>query len=264
MRKGLRLIFLFAIISAIGLWGQTATFESNNGTKQPVPNAGDVETIGGIEFVYIPAGNFILGSPDGEGNDNEHPRHRIELNGFWIGKYEVTQTQWSNVLGRNPSYRKGNDMPVEKVSWNDCQEFCRKFNTKYGANIRFPTEAEWEYAYRAGSTTKYYWGNSIDGDYTWHSGNSDNQTHPVGQKKPNNWGLYDMTGNVWEWCQDWFKDDYYAISPVNNPECTNNNNGNKILRGGSYFNNDDYCRSSFRNYGPPSLIRPVIGFRPAK
>ncbi|MEK7450052.1 MAG: formylglycine-generating enzyme family protein [Planctomycetota bacterium] len=153
-----------------------------------------------------------MGSNDGE--NDEKPIHEVALNSFLISKYEVTQGQWQKIMNNNPSNFKGDNNPVEQVSWDDCQEFCKRSETESASGgktgLRLPTEAEWEYAARAGTTTKYYWGDSINDDYLWD--NSNLGTHPVGQKKPNGFGLYDMLGNVWEWCQDWYGAIYYQTS----------------------------------------------------
>jgi formylglycine-generating enzyme required for sulfatase activity len=160
----------------------------------------------GIDFVLIAAGEFLMGSESGD--SDEKPVHRVRISkNFYLGKYEVTQAQWHAVMGDNPSRFKGDTLPVEQVSWEDAQKFIERLNAQEGGTkYRLPTEVEWEYAARAGTTTAYSFGDNPRplGEYAWFSENFGNTTHPVGQKQPNPWGLYDMHGNVWEWVQDWY------------------------------------------------------------
>jgi sulfatase modifying factor 1 len=221
--------------------------------------------IGGIAFIYIHGGSFLMGSKDG-GSD-EKPAHGITVDGFWIGKFEITQSQYEAIMGKNPSHFMGSakshdslhaggmlregtyeiERPVENVSWNDAVEFCRKFSIKYGVRARLPYEAEWEYACRADTSTRYNWGNSINGDYCWYGDNSDKSTHTVGKKKPNAWELYDMSGNVWEWCMDWYDVKYYRKSPSNNPKGPSSGRY-RVLRGGSWDSSGDRVCSHTRYY----------------
>lgn len=173
----------------------------------PAKNESFVNSIG-IEFVKIPAGEFMMGSPDNEmyREKDEGPVHKVTIKEpFYLGKFEVTQEQWQKVMENNPSGFKSENLPVEGVSWDDAEEFVKRLNGMEGNDkYRLPSEAEWEYACRAGSTKKYSFGNDETKlvDYAWYLNNSEGMTHPVGQKKPNPWGLYDMYGNVWEWVQD--------------------------------------------------------------
>ena len=160
-----------------------------------------------LELVRIPGGEFLMGSPEGEGSDNEKPQHKVTVPEFWMGKYPVTQAQYSAVIGKNPSHFKGKNLPVEQVNWNDAIEFCKRLSRKTGKSYRLPSEAEWEYACRAGTTTRYFFGD----DLTQQQANFDlnlGKTSPVGTYPANAFGLHDMHGNVWEWCQDYWHGNY--------------------------------------------------------
>ena len=223
--------------------------------------AGAAKTVGGIELVYIPGGPFMMGAPDGEGNDNENPRHKVTVSGFWMGKYEVTQGQYEVVMGNNPSYFKGDTRrPVGQVTWHDAQLFCKKFSTKHGVRARLPYEVEWEYACRAGSTTQYYWGDSMDGNYCWCGNNSENITHSVGGKRPNAFGLYDMSGNVWEWCTDWYDENHYRNNPAVNLRGPSSGQY-RVIRGGSWYDDEYSIRSAYRGIGNPGGRSSCGGFR---
>ena len=226
---------------------------------------GQSRTFAGIEMVWIPAGSFDMGSPkDEKGRDKGETQHRVTLTkGFWMGKYEVTQAQWQAVMGNNPSRFKGSNLPVEEVSWNDCQDFIRKLNAKGQGAFRLPTEAEWEYACRAGTQSRFCFGDSDSslGTYAWYRSNSGWKTHEVGQKSPNRWNLYDMHGNVWEWCQDWKGD--YPSGSVTDPTGPSTGSG-RVRRGGGWRLNPRYCRSADRSGGGPGLRRDDLGFRLAR
>ena len=206
-----------------------------------------------VEVIYIPSGTFWMGSFSGEGDDDEHPRHQVTISkSFQMLKYEVTQSQWKAVMGNNPSLFSGDNNPVETVSWSDCQSFISKVNElSQDHTYRLPTEVEWEYACRAGSTTTYSYGNDSAqlGQYAWCSSNSDRKTHSVGGNKANAWGLYDMHGNVWEWCQDWYNSDYYDNSPSTDPQGPNSGTYH-VIRGGGWNSYAEYCRSADRNDAP--------------
>jgi formylglycine-generating enzyme required for sulfatase activity len=166
-----------------------------------------------LELIQLPAGQFMMGaSPnDSDASDGEKPQHLVKLKAFAMGKYPITQAQYEAVMGENPSWFEGNpNNPVEGLSWNEAQAFCKKLSRVTGKQYRLPSEAEWEYACRAGTTTRYYFGDNANqlGDYAWFCDNSGSKTHPVGQKRPNGWGLYDMHGNVWEWCEDSWHGNY--------------------------------------------------------
>jgi formylglycine-generating enzyme required for sulfatase activity len=219
-----------------------------------------------LEMVLIPAGEFLMGSPDSDKNasGDEKPQHRVRITKpFYLGKYLVTQEQWEAVMGTNPSYYKGPRNPVEDVSWEDCRGFVEKLSAKTGGGkFSLPTEAQWEYACRAGSTTRYCFGDEESGlgEYAWYGENSGNTTHPVGGKKPNAWGLYDVHGNVWQWCQDWYDGGYYANSPTDDP--TGPSGGSfRVFRGGTWFYPAGACRSAYRYGGEPGLRDSGLGFR---
>jgi formylglycine-generating enzyme required for sulfatase activity len=205
-----------------------------------------------LEMVGLPAGQFLMGSPDSDpdARDFEKPQHQVKINSFAIGKYPVTQAQYEAVMGTNPSHFSNNPQnSVEKVSWDDAQAFCQKLSQITGKTYRLPTEAEWEYACRAGTTTRYYFGDDANqlGDYAWYSGNSQQTTHPVGQKRPNAFGLYDMHGNVWEWCEDnWHNS--YQNAPSDGSAWLIKDNDYQIVRGGSWYDDPYYCRSAYRNF----------------
>jgi formylglycine-generating enzyme required for sulfatase activity len=225
----------------------------------------------GMRLRLIPAGRFMMGAVPGddEASDKEKPRHSVEISkAFYIGVYEVTQAEWEAVMGKTqrdmagdlPLWGEGPRHPVKWVNWDDAVAFCRKLSQKEGATYRLPTEAEWEYACRAGSTTNYYWGDSIDGDYAWYNDNSGGQTNEVGRKRPNAWGLYDMAGNVMEWCQDWYEEDYYSGSPSKDPAGPSSSDA-RVLRGGSWSVYPEYLRSSLRDRVRPDVGSYSVGFR---
>ncbi|TQD29544.1 formylglycine-generating enzyme family protein [Methanolobus vulcani] len=215
----------------------------------------------GMEFLKIPAGEFKMGS---NGCDFEKPIHTVKIpKPFYLGKYTVTQKQWKAVMGNNPSDFKDDDRPVGQVSWNDVQEFVRKLNEMEGTDeYRLPSEAEWEYGCRAGTTTRYLFGDDASDldDYAWWDKNSGCTTHPVGQKKPNPWGLYDVHGNVWEWCQDEWHDDYTG-APDDGSSWEDGSSSDRIIRGGGLGVEAWYCRSAFRYYFQPDGRGSPVGFR---
>jgi formylglycine-generating enzyme required for sulfatase activity len=201
-----------------------------------------------------------------KGLDNEKPAHEVTLTKpFYLGIYEVTQAQWKAVMGENPSFFRGDDLPVDSVSWENCQKFLAKLKEKVGQGsiCRLPTEAEWEYACRAGSTTGYCFGDDQArlGEYAWYTANSDGKTHPVGQKKPNAWGLHDMHGNVWESCTDWYDKGYYAKGPAKDPKGPSSG-AFRVLRGGSWHSTYAVnARSAHRYWNVPTHRSIPIGLR---
>ncbi len=248
-------------------------------TPQPLPPpAGDVKTVdlgGGVtlDLAWIPAGTFTMGSPAVEvdrGGD-EGPQHEVRFaQGFWMGQTEVTQAQYEQVTGGNPSNWKGANLPVENVSWNDAKEFCRKASQTTGQEVRLPSEAEWEYACRAGTTTPFHYGDSLDatmanfdGNYPYGNGRKGEyrqRTTAVKTFRPNAWGLYDMHGNVWEWCEDWYHDSYNG-APRDGSPWLSPAGSFRALRGGSWGDDAGLCRSARRFWDAPAIANYYCGFR---
>ncbi|AKB25032.1 serine/threonine kinase [Methanosarcina sp. MTP4] len=223
----------------------------------------------GMEFVHVPEGEFMMGSPSGErGTDaDESPVHKVTIEEpFYLGKYEVTQEQWQKVMGNNPSHFKGDRLPVERVSWEEAREFIQKLNEMEKTDkYRLPSEAEWEYACRAGSDARYSSGYDVStlGEHAWYDANSEDKTHPVGQKKENPWGLYDMHGNVWEWVQDGWHDSYYG-TPSDGSARESSSNSLKVRRGGSWEGSAGYCRAANRGNSGSGYRSSGLGFRVLK
>ncbi|MCP4220570.1 MAG: formylglycine-generating enzyme family protein [bacterium] len=221
----------------------------------------EAELTFGIKMVYIPAGEFIMGAQKSEPDrsEGERPRHRVYLDGYWIGKFEVTHTLWKEVTGRERIDVKGAsaDMPVAKISLHDALSFIRILNAKTGFDFSLPTEAQWEKACRGGSD-RFRYGRLED--VAWYAGNSGGRPHPVGRKKANNFGIYDMLGNVWEWCSDWYAEDYYKVSPYKNPGGPVSGKS-RVMRGGCFTRIKSYQRCAHRNANIPSRGRKHHGFR---
>ncbi len=213
----------------------------------------------GMEFAPVPGGCFIAGATDG--NSDERPPHEVCLSPFYLGRYEVTQGQWRRVMGSNPSLFAacGDDCPVDQVSWSDAQEFIARLNRLTGRGYRLPTEAEWEYACRGGGGPKRYCGDDIDA-IAWYDRTSGNRVHPVGKKHPNGFGLYDMSGNVWEWVQDWNG----RYQPRKQQDPTGPGTGSsRVRRGGSWQYGADKARATWRSSGYQEDRAMDIGFRVA-
>ncbi len=255
-------------------------------SSTPVANQSFIEDLGfdvKLEMVYISGGTFLMGAPESEegSSDDERPQHYVTVKPFYMGKYTITQEQWEKVvyscptvknwLDPHPSYFKGDKLPVEQVSWHDAVEFCARLSKKTGRQYRLPSEAEWEYACRAGSAKPFAFGDTIttdvvnyNGNYTYGNaskGKYRKQTTAVGNFKPNAFGLYDMHGNVWEWCADTWHHSYNGAP--NNGSAWKNDNDNqyRLLRGGSWDNNPQYCRSANRSRNSPGDRNFLVGFR---
>ncbi|MCR5162594.1 MAG: SUMF1/EgtB/PvdO family nonheme iron enzyme [Thermoguttaceae bacterium] len=251
------------------------------------PSAGQagerkVLTVDGIDFAFrwCPPGEFMMGSEpryrtrQGKRTwsewangitktefmvtNRDEYQHKVRLTkGFWMLETQVTQAMWQSVMGNNWSSFKGERNPIEYVNWNDCQSFCQKLSKKLGQQIQLPTEAQWEYACRAGTTGDYV--GNLD-SMAWHYSNSGSKTHPVGQKKPNAWGLYDMLGNVWEWCSDYYDENYYTKSPINDPENTTFS-PHHVNRGGSWNQDAGFCRLALRSRNSSDYRGHTLGLR---
>ena len=281
-------------------------YDSRNEPNEPKGDfgvgtkTGETKTItlpGGatMEMIYVSPGSFMMGSPSSEdGRNDDEAQHSVTLTkGFWLGKYEVTQAQWQSVMGYNPSRFKSPDRPVENVSWNDCQEFLRTINAKMPCGARLPTEAEWEYACRAGTGSSLPSGKNLVvlganngrnlNPIAWYGGNSSVTfelsngedcsdwaekefggssagTHPVGKKDANKWGFYDMIGNVYEWCTDTYDKDYYSTGPAVDP-CNLASGVSRVIRGGCWGYYSRFCRSASRSGGEAGSRIEVCGFR---
>ena len=263
--------------------GDTPGVDGRGTEEEAEPKPGDIleitifgtdQTRQTLRFAFIPPGEFMMGSPEDEPGrwDDESPLHRVRITrGFYMQTTPVTQAQWEAVMGKNPSGFKeaGPNAPVERVSWEDIQMFLQKVNPMTGSErFRLPTEAEWEYACRAGTETAFYNGPITEPSghdpnldkVGWFDENSGSTTHPVGQKEPNAWGLYDMHGNVWEWCSDWFDEKYYAKSPPEDPQGPESGAG-RVNRGGAWLNDAGFCRAAYRGRYTPDYRSIYLGFR---
>ena len=286
MKKQVIIMLALLMAGAAQLWAQGIVVCKTDGTKvyfpaeevekvttydygedpQPEPGPGGegttTYTANGVSFtmVSVEGGTFQMGSDIGD--SDEKPVHQVRLSSFSIGQTEVTQELWEAVMGTNPSYWKGLKLPVEKVSWNDCQTFITKLNQHTGKSSRLPTEAEWEFAARGGTKSKGYTysGSNTIGDVAWYTVNSGNKTHDVATKQANELGLYDMSGNVWEWCQDWYDSGYYSSSVINNPTGPVTGS-NRVFRGGGWYNAAALCRVANRNGSTPSITYDNLGLR---
>jgi len=227
------------------------------------PKQGDTykDPTTGMEFIFVKGGCYQMGNTFDGGGSDEKPVHEVCVDDFWIGKYEVTQGEYIKIMGSNPSYfKKGDSYPVETVSWNDAEEFISLLNRKTEKGYRLPTEAEWEYAARSGGKReKYAGGGGVDA-LAWHDSNSGDSTHRVGTKRKNGLGLYDIAGNVWEWCSDWYGRNYYSSSSRNNP-LGPSSGSSRVIRSGSGGSSPEGVRSAVRNRDVPGVRSGDLGFR---
>jgi len=271
MQIVIRIILFIAI--AVVVAGEATAQSAKNKSKgkkaksariiNPVPSSGWLDSIAN-NMVWVTGGRFVMGNIAGE--VDEKPENEIVIDGFAINKYPVTQYEWRMVMGNNPSEFSGCDQcPVEMVSWNDAQRFIEKLNNMTGKKYVLPTEAEWEYAAKGGLQTNRYRYSGSDNieEIGWYNDNSGKHPHPVGEKMPNELGLYDMTGNVWEWCQDWYHKNYYETQPKNNP-IGPKAGGARVRRGGSWFTQARNCKTTTRNSVQQDYKDDIGGFRLAQ
>ena len=256
----LALIMAFCVIVFLGISCKEAEKAKPAGKAKVAKGKSGLECPKGM--AYISPGSFMMGcSPeDVECNPDEKPAHHVIITqGFCMDKYELTQGVYQKTVGKNPSIFSscGADCPVDFVSWDDAKSYCNNVGK------RLPTEAEWEYAARGGTTTKYYWGDSVIEEYAWFERDSVGTIHAVGQKKPNSNGLYDMSGNVWEWVADWYDKRYYASSPASDPKGPDSGDTH-VLRGGSWSSNARIMRNSSRNWDEHGYSYDNLGFRCAR
>ncbi|MBR5215147.1 MAG: formylglycine-generating enzyme family protein [Bacteroidales bacterium] len=247
-------------------YGEVKSFVTLSGDGDGDWGTNQTFNVNGVSFtmIAVEGGTFQMGATSEQGSDaesDESPVHDVTLSSYYIGETEVTQELWEAVMGSNPSYYSGYPQrPVEYVSWNDCQEFITKLNQLTGKNFRLPTEAEWEYAARGGNKSKgykYSGSNTID-NVAWYASNSSSRTHDVKTKQANELGIYDMSGNVWEWCQDWYGS--YSSGSQTNP--TGPSSGpSRVIRGGGWGNDAGICRVSNRNAGIPGGSSGILGLR---
>jgi formylglycine-generating enzyme required for sulfatase activity len=261
---------MLAIMASAGLtWSASTVLAQDSSAPTTVQPGAEGEVVTnsiGLKLKLIPAGSFQMGSPDSEEDHsaNEGPVHKVTISKpFYLGVYEVTQEQWEKVMASNPSSRKGANQPVTDVSWNDAQEFIRKLSEQEKVEYRLPTEAEWEYACRAGTKTAYYWGDGFDAGYSWARQNSGGAAHDVGTLKPNTWGLFDMSGNVWEWCEDRYGT-YAGAGEQTDPKGASSGES-RVLRGGSWGSFTKNSRAACRDHSAPPTTRDShLGFRLAR
>jgi len=264
---------VFLLFTTLALLNGCKRKAPDDASKNSTKATNEIKVKSGIEMVQLPAGRFTMGDK----NEIDAQPHEVFISSFLMDKYLVTQEQYKKVMGENPSRWKAGNNPVEQVRWSDAVKYCNARSLKenlqpcydlqtwqcnFDANgYRLPTEAEWEYACRAGTKTTYFFGNDSSklADYAWLDENSSGKPHPVGQKPPNPWGLYDMHGNVWEWCNDFYKVDYYQQSPEENPRGPSTGE-TKVVRGGAWKFSADSCRSAYRYNEDPGYSDVCFGY----
>ena len=264
VRYALLIVVSFALVNMLVAQDTGGKKKKKRGKKDepelPVVSQGLLDSISG-NLVWVTGGSFIMGNRAGEAD--ERAEYEVVVDGFAISKYPVTQKQWKAIMGSNPSEFTGCDQcPIDRVSWDDAQRFIETLNKLSGKKYALPTEAEWEYAAKGGPKTqgyRYSGSDNID-DVAWHTGNSNRQPHPVGEKAPNELGLYDMSGNMWEWCQDWYDKNYYELQERNNPIGPVSGSG-RVRRGGSWFTQAANCKTSTRNSVKQDYKDDSGGFR---
>ncbi len=269
----------YRLLAALLLSGSLAMFpgckrRAAEDRSEPVASApSNPATNSATAMVLLPGGRFVMGDK----KEMDAPPHEVVISPFYMDKHLVTQEQYQRVMGENPSRWKSAENPVEQVRWSDAVKFCnarsrqeklkpcydlKTWQCNFAANgYRLPTEAEWEYACRAGTTTAYFFGNDPTklGGYAWYEKNSGGHPHSVGQKRPNPWGLYDMSGNLWEWCNDFYQVDYYQKSPTENPRGPQQGE-TKVVRGGAWRFSDESCRSGYRYNENPGYADVCFGY----
>lgn len=275
MLKSKTLIYIaiaFLILVSLDASGETVQTGSFNGIDiniavekksvpfhDPTPGGTWTEPGTGIQFIFIPKGCFQMGSNSGD--DDEKPIHEVCLDSFWIGKYEVTQGQWKKIMGQNPSrFQSGDNFPVEQISWHDAKKFISKLNQQSGKLFSLLTEAQWEFAARSGGKDQSYAGGDNLNDVAWYTSNSEYKTHRAGTKKPNDFGIYDMSGNVSEWCEDVYLNQGYSKHEQHNPLVTFGGSL-VVIRGGSWVNKPEYLRATFRLRFSADYLYSDLGFR---
>ncbi|OQA91521.1 MAG: Serine/threonine-protein kinase pkn1 [Elusimicrobia bacterium ADurb.Bin231] len=282
MKKWISLVLVLCLVTAAVAASKdkevskasTQQKEAAKNADLPLEKKVDIGSDANIVMVFIPAGEFDMGSPLEElKRDKDEAQHHIKhTKPFYIGKFEVTQMQYRVIMNDNPSKFGGDNLPVENVNWYEAARFIKKLNDKTGLKFRLPTEAQWEYACRAGTTTAFNTGTTIDSDFANYDatapyadgiiGKELKRTNKVGSYPPNAFGLHDMHGNVWEWCSDIYDDDYYKVTPAFDPQGPQDDEGgDRVIRGGAWNEKAHKCRSADRNNRGPKTNQPIIGFR---